>query len=270
MALNAIALACLALLLALMLPGAGVAQVGSLFSGGSVQPLFVRVAPLLPPPGGADMHSAALDVSAPDSAAPDSAAPDSADSRFAGSLFDGPARGLFAPLPERFTGPLTQSWRGPVSRLRDLIASAEAGPDGYDAVQHGARIRPPKPPTRMTLGEIQDWIAATPGQPHAIGRYQIIPSTLRHLIAKEGLTRDARFDAALQDSLADVLMTEAGLQVFLSGDMARPAFMDRLARVWAGLPTANGKSHYHGYAGNSATMTRTRFDTEMAAIFPQS
>lgn len=236
-----------ALIALLSLPGTG--RAASLFSGAAVQPLFVRAAPDLP--------------------APDGTAARGTDG-FAGSLFDGPARGLFAPLPEQYSGTLRPTWRGPVASLRDLIAEAEAGPAGYDAVQHGARIRPPKPPTRMTLGEIQDWIRATPGQPHAIGRYQIIPSTLRHLIGKEGLTPEMTFDAALQDRLADVLMTEAGLQVFLSGEMSRGAFMDRLARVWAGLPTAGGKSHYHGYAGNKATITRSRFEGEMARIFPQS
>ena len=34
----------------------------------------------------------------------------------------------------------------------------------------------------MTLDEIFAWIAATPGQPHAIGRYQFIPDTLRMLV----------------------------------------------------------------------------------------
>ena len=242
-----------ALFLALWAGMAG-AQGASLFPGGAVQPLFVKAAPLAASLPGAD---AGVDGA-------------EGNERFAGSLFAGPALGLFAPLPEKYTGPLRQGWRGPVALLRDLIAAAEAGPDGYDAVQHGARIRPPKPPTHMTLAEIEAWIRATPGQPHAIGRYQIIPSTLRHLVAKEGLTPEMRFDAALQDRLADVLMTEAGLQVFLSGEMPRGQFMDRLARVWAGLPTATGQSHYHGYAGNKATMTRARFDAEMEAIFPQS
>lgn len=238
-----ISLAKCAVFCALVACGAGVAWGASLFPGGAVQPLIVRAAP----------------IPAPDA---------TGSGGFAGSLFDGPARGLFAPLPDRFTGPMRPAWRGPVAQLRDFIAQAEAGPDGYDAVQHGARIRPGKRPTEMTLAEIFGWIQATPGQPHAIGRYQIIPSTLRHLVEKEGLTLEQRFDAALQDRLADALMTEAGLQVFLAGEMTRDAFMDRLARVWAGLPTGSGRSHYDGYAGNKATVSRAAFAAEMARIFP--
>lgn len=248
MASRLVALARCVALCALLASGAGEGWGASLFSGGAVQPLITRAAPAALLPDG--------DKKGRD--------------RFAGSLFDGPARGLFAPLPERFNGPVTPAWQGPVAHLRDLIASAEAGPDGYDAIQHGAQIRPQKAPTQMTLGEILQWIEDTPGQPHAIGRYQIIPSTLRHLIEKEGLTAQQPYDPSLQDRLADVLMTEAGLQAFLAGEMGRSAFMDRLARVWAGLPTANGHSHYHGYAGNKATITRARFAAQMARIFPGS
>lgn len=156
---------------------------------------------------------------------------------------------------------------GPVARLRDLIASVEAGPMGYDAVQHGARIRPTKPPTAMTLNEIFAWIKATPGQPHAIGRYQFIPKTLEYLVDLLGVPRASRFSPEVQDKLADALLAQAGIEEFLAGDMARDEFMDGLARIWAGLPTGNGRSHYHGYAGNKATMSRAYFDAEMNRIF---
>jgi hypothetical protein len=50
--------------------------------------------------------------------------------------------------------------------------------------------------------------------------------------------------------------------------MNRHQYMNNLAQIWAGLPTSSGKSHYHGFAGNRATMTWARFDAEMAKIFP--
>ena len=151
--------------------------------------------------------------------------------------------------------------------LRALIASAEAGVKGYNAVQYGARITTPRPPTRMTVQQIYDWIDATPGQPHAIGRYQFIPATLRRLVQHLGVDPRSRFSPALQDRLADQLLAEAGLHRFLGGDMARHDFMNNLAKIWAGLPNDSGKSHYHGYAGNKATITWARFDAEMARIF---
>jgi len=53
--------------------------------------------------------------------------------------------------------------------IRKIIEQAESRRDGYDAVQHGARIKPPRKPTQMTVAEIYKWIDETPGQPHAIG-----------------------------------------------------------------------------------------------------
>ncbi|WP_282025778.1 hypothetical protein [Limimaricola cinnabarinus] len=155
----------------------------------------------------------------------------------------------------------------PRARLRALIASAEAGKAGYDAVQHGARRKPPAPPTRMTIGQILDWIARTPGQPHAIGRYQFIPPTLRLLVKRAGFTRETRFSPAVQDSLADLLLMDAGLARFETGRLDPHCFMDNLARIWAGLPTRSGRSHYHGVAGNRATISRASFERELRAIY---
>ncbi|PZX15226.1 hypothetical protein LX81_02529 [Palleronia aestuarii] len=200
-----------------------------------------------------------------------------------GSLFAGQAeRSFFAPMLERESSPqrsVGSSFQGgpmltgpggggPAAQIRHLIASAEAGKDGYDAVQHGARVRPSKRPTEMTIGEIYDWIEATPGQPHAIGRYQFIPSTLRRLVDTLGLSRREVFSPWVQDALADLLLDEAGFQEAKSGGIHRHSFMNNLAKIWAGLPNSSGRSHYHGYAGNKATMAWARFDEEMARLFP--
>ncbi|MGR3366785.1 MAG: hypothetical protein ACU0CC_10520 [Sagittula sp.] len=188
------------------------------------------------------------------------------------SLFAGRAvASFFAPWPSRGVPVIDRigpRLGGPVAQLRDLIATAEAGRAGYDAVQHGARIRPPLPPTRMTLSEIYAWIDATPGQPHAIGRYQIIPATLRGLVRKAHYGPNTRFTPEVQDRLADILLEEAGLTAFREGVMTRTAFMNNIAKIWAGLPNSSGRSHYHGYAGNRATMTWAHFEGQMARIFP--
>ncbi|WP_234992267.1 hypothetical protein [Roseisalinus antarcticus] len=231
--------------------GPGAAQVGSLFDPVAAQaPVIAMIAP-----DGAARGSASL----------------FADSDRAASYF--------APWPEReraahrsapapiLQGPASGT---PVARLRDLIASAEAGPAGYDAVQYGARIRPPKPPTQMRLSEIYAWIAATPGQPHAIGRYQFIPATLKRLVRHQGIGTDQLFSPAMQDRLADQLLREAGIEDFLASRIGRVAFMNKLARIWAGLPNSTGRSHYHGHAGNAATMTWARFEQQMTQIFPAS
>lgn len=158
--------------------------------------------------------------------------------------------------------------RPAIDDLLDLIAEAEAGPKGYDAVQVRAVIAPPKPPTQMTLAEIQDWIAATPGQQHAIGRYQIIPDTLAYLMVVMGVEPDAVFDPVLQDRMAVRLLDDAGLDAFLRQEMDHDSFMDAVAWIWAGLPLRSGLSAYHNYNGNRATISRDTYETRFARIFP--
>ena len=186
------------------------------------------------------------------------------------SLFSGRQPGsLFAPLPEKPADDIPRGFAlGPVDRLLSLIAKAEAGRAGYDAVQHGARVKPAKPPSQMKLGEIYAWIAATPGQPHAIGRYQFIPATLRRVARARGFGPDTLFTPGVQDAMAVLLLEEAGLMAFRAGQLDRHQFMRNLARIWAGLPLPSGKSYYHGHAGNKATMTWLHFDTEMQRIWP--
>lgn len=155
-----------------------------------------------------------------------------------------------------------------VARIRNLIGHAESRRHGYDAIQHGADRLPAKSPTNLTIAEIYTWIAATPGQHHAIGRYQFIPATLRRLVNELQVDPQTRFSPEIQDQLADELLAEAGLQAFNRGDISRHQFMNNLAKIWAGLPNSSGRSHYHGYAGNRATMTWAYFDSEMSDIFP--
>ena len=174
------------------------------------------------------------------------------------SLFSASSGGLFAPV--------SAFPRDAVNHLRALIGAAESPRAGYDAVQHGARIKPAKPPTQMTLAEILAWIEATPGQPHAIGRYQFIPATLRRVATQAGARPTDRFSPRLQDRLADVLLVEAGFAAFLAGDLPQKAFMDNLAAIWAGLPSSNGLSRYHGIAGNRATVSLAYFQSEIARI----
>lgn len=189
------------------------------------------------------------------------------------SLFAGREGGsLFAPYPERQTRTRGADRSGlrlnGTDRLLHLIGQAEAGSQGYDAIQHGAVRLPAKRPTEMTIAEILAWIEQTPGQHHAIGRYQFIPVTLRRLIEKLGVGAQEVFAPSLQDRLADALLAEAGLEAVRNGSIKRHAFMHNMAKIWAGLPTSSGASYYEGIAGNMATMTWAHFDAEMEKIFP--
>lgn len=154
-----------------------------------------------------------------------------------------------------------------VDQLFALIAFAEAPGGRYDAIHHGAKVKPGKKPSQMTLAEIYTWIDRTPGQPHAIGNFQIIPSTLLNLQKRLGLPDGTRFSRDTQNRMAALLISDAGYQKFAAGRVSRSTFMDNLARIWAGLPLASGKSAYHGYAGNRATITRDFYGEQMERIF---
>ncbi len=156
----------------------------------------------------------------------------------------------------------------PLANLRDLIASAESGAGGYDAVAYGADVPLPAQASRMRLGEVQAWVQATPGQNHAIGRYQVIPKTFDRLAKATDSSEHAPFDAKLQDRWANVLIEEAGYSAFLAGEIGPGTFMDRLAHIWAGLPLGNGRSAYEGIAGNRATISRAAYARGIAQIFP--
>lgn len=155
-----------------------------------------------------------------------------------------------------------------IDKLLSLISSVESPHGQYDAYHHSARVPPPALPSALTLGQILDWIKRTPRQHHAIGRYQIVPDTLAYLIDADSLSLNAKFNSDLQDRLAQRLLSDAGLGDFLDGKRSADWAMDRIAKVWAGLPMSNGKSAYDGYAGNRAQITRATYRTAFAQIFP--
>lgn len=169
------------------------------------------------------------------------------------------------------TPPTLSTFRLPsgssVEQLFALIAFAEAPKGRYDAIHYGAKVRPSKKPSQLTLAEIYRWIDQTPGQPHAIGNFQIIPSTLLNLQKRLGLPDSTLFSPATQNRMAALLLADAGHQKFVEGKISRATYQNNLAKIWAGLPLASGKSAYHGYAGNRATITRAFYDEKMAQIF---
>ena len=153
------------------------------------------------------------------------------------------------------------------SQVFDLIGFAEAGRLQYNAIHVSARRKPHAAPTLLTIDEILVWIKRTPGQHHAIGRYQFIPSTLAMLVRRSGLPAGTRFSPQVQDRLAYLLLQDAGYDRFLAGQMRMSDFMDKLAWIWAGLPLRSGRSAYRGVAGNRATISRRFYAQQMQRIF---
>lgn len=106
--------------------------------------------------------------------------------------------------------------------------------------------------TGMTLGEIDQLQTQMLRDPDnewnssAVGRYQIIRTTLRGLKQELGLSDDTRFTPELQDQLALVLLDRRGLSDWEAGRISDEQFQDNLAYEWASLPLATGIGAYEG------------------------
>lgn len=80
----------------------------------------------------------------------------------------------------------------------------------------------------------------------AVGRYQIVRTTLRSLRKELGLTGTELYDAKMQDRLGMALLERRGLSRWQAGRMSDDAFLNNLAQEWASLPNSKGKGHYKG------------------------
>lgn len=153
---------------------------------------------------------------------------------------------------------------GGLGGLFDVIGAAEA-PQGYDQVYSGSKVQPPRRITSMTVSEVLAWQSrsvAAGSVSSAAGRYQIIRKTLQGLVSSGVLRGGELFNRSAQDRAAQALAEGRGLSQYQSGQISAETFANNLAKEWAGLPVATGskagKSHYDGYAGNSATVTVNR------------
>lgn len=152
---------------------------------------------------------------------------------------------------------------GSPSSLLNLIGGAEGGRDGYNAIYGGIRAsdRPSKPITQMTVAQVLAWQDRIDPyyRSEAVGRYQVMEDTLRGLVNKGAVSKNAIFNAATQDKIAVLLLEGRGLDDYRRGDISASQLANNIAKEWAGLPVVTGpnagRSYYDGFNGNSATTT---------------
>jgi muramidase (phage lysozyme) len=168
----------------------------------------------------------------------------------------------------------TSAVQSALAPLLDFIGSKES--KGYDDISGlVSRSRhPTKKLTQMTIREVLDWQESIDQfqLSEAVGRYQIMEDTLRgydnnrgagsesnSLYVKAGLSSSSLFSPENQDKMATVLIQESGLNRFLSGEISRETFANKLANVWAALPIVSGpkagKSAYEGDRAGNKTVT---------------
>ncbi len=91
----------------------------------------------------------------------------------------------------------------------------------------------------------------------ALGRYQIIRTTLRTMRQQLGLTGREKFDGDMQDRLACYLLGQRGIDKWLANRLSLDTLIRNLAQEWASIPKPNGKGHYEGQsAGVSVSMVK--------------
>lgn len=97
----------------------------------------------------------------------------------------------------------------------------------------------------------------------ALGRYQIVRTTLRTIRKTLKLPATALFDADMQDRCACYLLGLRGIDKYLAGRLSEDTLIDNLAREWASLPTISGKG---AYAGQSAAVKPDRVRQVLADV----
>jgi hypothetical protein len=145
---------------------------------------------------------------------------------------------------------------GSKEALLNLIGQGESK-GNYNALVYGkkgANTPGSADLTNMTIAQVQEYQKGMMAKGHAstaVGKYQMISSTLAEQVKKAGLdAKTTKFDQKTQDLLASQLIDQAGF-----GKKDSAAVMKNLAGTWASLPKdMSGRGAYDGFNQNKATI----------------
>ena len=144
------------------------------------------------------------------------------------------------------------------SKLLDFIGQIEARGQ-YDMLV-GNKTKSDL--TSMTVADVikfQSTMKGSGKESTAVGKYQIIKSTMEGLVASGAIRAGDIFNSATQDRAAMALLKQRGSDAFQSGKLSIEQFADSLAKEWASLPMANGQSYYAGVGSNKSLVGRNEF-----------
>ncbi|WP_266030446.1 lysozyme family protein [Brucella intermedia] len=162
------------------------------------------------------------------------------------------AKGTFAKaMPHVSTPDLYYVYRP----LLDLIGFTEGTDkgDGYnETLGYGAYTGGDVVLVKMSLKEIDDLQGKMLAHPKnklnssALGRYQIVRTTLRTIKRTLQLSNNLLFNEALQDRCACYLLGVRGIDKYLAGRLKEDTLINNLAQEWASLPTTKDVGYYGG------------------------
>lgn len=159
----------------------------------------------------------------------------------------------------------TAGLAGDAKSILDFVARPESG-GNYNAFLGNAKNQTVDL-TNMTLNEVMDFqrqMVRQGKESGAVGRYQIIGSTLQGLIKEMKLDpATTKFTAETQDKMAMQLLERRGYAQWKAGNLSDEEFANRIAQEWAGVPVVTGRkagsSFYAGVGSNKAGVSSSAF-----------
>lgn len=128
--------------------------------------------------------------------------------------------------------------------------------------------------TNMPIAEVLSWQAnfVAQGNPSsAVGRYQIINTTLTGLVDQLAIDTNQKFDESTQDRLAIALLERRGSLNYVERELTPQEFAANLSREWAGLPRViGGNPDDSYYAVDGLNKSRTSVNEVLKVIEPIS
>lgn len=126
--------------------------------------------------------------------------------------------------------------------------------------------------TKMSIAEVMSWQAdyVRQGSPSdAVGKYQIISTTLASLAQQLKLDTSQKFNAQMQDKLAITLLERRGSENYVNNELARHEFAANLAKEWAALPKVVGENPEASYyAADGLNQSLVSVNDVLKAIEP--
>lgn len=154
--------------------------------------------------------------------------------------------------------------------LLNLIASVESS-GNYNAHFGNARNNSVKF-TDMSVAEVLQWqkeFVAKGSPSSAVGRYQIINTTLVSLVDELNIDPAQKFDPPTQDKMAIALLERRGAEAYVNKELSDKEFAANLAKEWAALPKVVGKNPEQSYyAGDGLNKSHVEPKKVLKAIEP--
>lgn len=104
--------------------------------------------------------------------------------------------------------------------------------------------------TAMSIADVMKWQSDYVRQGNAssaVGKYQIISTTLEKLVDQLDIDTKRPFNQAIQDRMAIALIEHRGSNDYVNNELTREEFAANLAKEWAALPRVIGENPNDSY-----------------------